>query len=95
MQKQCVIYILNLQKCINFEIEIDKKYNFVTFYHSTSQSHEEFKAFYENLERSVCFIPFKNPFLTVLVVQLNAKSTECHNDESTTNKDNKIHTLVF
>ena len=64
-----------LQGFINLEITIDGKLcNLICLYRSPSQNMEEFETFLKNLELNLEFIFNKNPYLTVVIGDFNAKS---------------------
>ena len=63
------------QECINFEMKIGEKLcSFVALYCSPSQSQDEFQTFAKkNLELNLDTISANNPFLTVVLGDINAK----------------------
>ena len=70
-----------LQECTNFELNIGGKIcYFISLYRSPSQTQDEFEKFIENLELSLESLFKNNPFLIVLIEDLNAKSKNwyCH-----------------
>ena len=77
-----VLNIIFLNECINFELRIgDKTCNFVVLCRSPSQSQDVFESFCENFERTLDNLVQNNPFLLVVIGDLNAKSTSwCAND---------------
>ena len=52
----------------------EKLCNFVALYRSPSQSQDEFETFAKNLELNLDTIAAKNPFLTVVRGDFNAKA---------------------
>ena len=71
----CVLGIQYLQECINFKLNIGSKIcNFISLYRSPSQTQDEFKKFIDNLELNLETLCQNNPFLIVLIGDLNAKS---------------------
>ena len=56
----------------------DKQYNFVTLYRSPSQDQEEFDSFSKNLEITLDKLALNNPFMFVVIGDLNAKSKNWH-----------------
>ena len=76
-----VLSIQYLQECINFELNIGGKIcNFISLYRSPSQTQDEFEKFIDNLELNLNILCQNNPFLIVLIGDLNAKSKNwyCH-----------------
>ena len=64
-----------LQECINFEIKIaDKICNFISLYRSPSQSKDEFESFADNLELNLDSIIYRNPYLIVVLGDINAQT---------------------
>ena len=60
---------------MNFEIMIENKIcNFITLYKSSIQNQDDFHAFIDNLERNLETLMERNPFLTVVICNFNAKS---------------------
>ena len=69
-----VLSIQYLQECINFELNIGGKIcNFISLYRSPSQTQDEFEKFIDNLELNLETLCQNNPFLIVLIGDLNAK----------------------
>ena len=65
-----------LQECINFEIKIEGKLrNFISLYRSLNQSQDDFESFISNLEYNLDSVMVNNPFLTVILGDVNAKSS--------------------
>ena len=70
-----VIDICFLQECIIFEVMIGhKQCNFVALYRSPSQDQDEFDSLSKNLEITLDKLALNNPFMLVVIVDLNAKS---------------------
>ena len=68
------LIISNLDKCVNFEVSIAKKIcHFIQLYRSPSQKQDEFQEFKSNLEMNLDTLSTNNPFLTVMIGDLNAK----------------------
>ena len=57
--------------------------NFITPYKSPRQSQDDFQAFIGNFEMNLETLAQKNPFLTVVIGDLNAKSKNWCNQDST------------
>ena len=69
-----VLSIEYLQECINFELNIVGKIrNFISLNRSPSQSQDEYEKFIDNLELSLETLCQNNPFIIVLIGDLNAK----------------------
>ena len=52
----------------------EKLFSFIIFYHSPSQSQDDFEAFLKNFELNLDIILAKHPFLTVVFCDFNFKS---------------------
>ena len=64
-----------LHECINLEITVDGKlFNLICLYRSPNQNMEELEMFVKNLELNLEFIFSKNPYLSVVIGNFNAKS---------------------
>ena len=64
-----------LHECINLEITVDGKLcNLICLYRSPNQNMEELEIFVKNLELNLEFIFSKNPYLSVVIGNFNAKS---------------------
>ena len=64
-----------LHECINLEITVDGKLcNLICLYRSPNQNMEELEMFVKNLELNLEFIFSKNPYLSVVIGNFNAKS---------------------
>ena len=69
-----VLGIQYLQECINFELNIGVKIcNFIFLYKSPSETQDEFGNFIDNLELNWEALCQNNPFLIVLIGDLNGK----------------------
>ena len=79
-----IISVNYLSECINFEITIGNKIcNFITLYRSPSQNQDDFLAFKDNLEINLETLAQRNPFLTVVIGDFNAKSKNWCSQDST------------
>ena len=47
--------------------------NFITLYRSPSQNQDDFQAFVDNLDMNLETLAQRNPFLTVVIGDFNAK----------------------
>ena len=64
-----------LSECLNFKMMIGNKIcNFITLYSSPSQNQDDFQVFIDNLEMNLEILAQRNPFLTVVFGDFNAKS---------------------
>ena len=69
-----VLGIQYLQECINFELNTGGKIcNFIFLYKSPSETQDEFGNFIDNLELNWEALCQNNPFLIVLIGDLNGK----------------------
>ena len=70
-----IIAVNCLSECINFEIIIGNNIcNYITLYRSPAQNQDDFQAFTDNLQVNVETLAKRNPFLTVVIGDFNAKS---------------------
>ena len=71
-----ILNISNLDECINFEVSIASKIcRFIHLYRSPSQKQYEFQEFKSNLEINLDALSTNNPFLTFMIGDFNAKSS--------------------
>ena len=80
-----VLSIQYLQECINFELNIGGKIcSSISLYRFASQTQNEFEKFIDNLELNLETLCPNNPFLIVLIIDLNVKSKSwfCHDKSS-------------
>ena len=83
-----------LQECINFELNIGGKIcNFISLYRSPRHTQEEFEKFIENLELKLESSCLNNPFLIVLIGDLNAKSKNWYYFEKSSHEGDGIEKL--
>ena len=86
-----VLSIQYLQECINSELNISAKIcNFIYLYWSPSQTQDKFEKFTDNLELSLETLCQNNPFLIVLIGDLNAKSKNWYSHDKSSHEGNKI-----
>ena len=80
-----------LQKCICFYLKIGSKLcTIISLYRSPSQSADEFDNFLNKLNLTMESITQKNPFLTVVIGDFNARSSKWLTDDKTTQEGLKI-----
>ena len=90
-----VLSIQYLQECINFELNIGGKIcNFLSLYRSPSQTQDEFETFIDNLELHLDILCQNNPFLIVLIGDLNAKSKNWYCHDKSSHKGNAIENVT-
>ena len=90
-----VLGIQYLQECINFELNIGGKIcNFISLYRSPSQTQDEFEKFIDNLELNLETLCQNNPFLIVLIGDLNAKSKNWYSHDKTSHEGNEIENVT-
>ena len=77
--------ICYLCKCKKLEVRLGERLcNFLTVYFSPSQSQDKFEKFCQNLQFKLKFSSPKIPFLTILIGNIKAKSSNlCINDKTT------------
>ena len=91
-----IISVNYLSERINFEITIGNKIcNFITLYRSPSQNQDDFLAFKDNLEMNLETLAQRNPFLTVVIVDFNAKLKSWCSQDSTIFEEVTIENLTF
>ena len=80
---------------MNFELNIGGKIcNFISLYRSPSQTQGEFKKFIDNLELNLETLCQNNPFLIVLIEDLNAKSKNWYCHDKSSHKGNAIENVA-
>ena len=90
-----VLGIQYLQECINFELNTAGKIcNFISLYRSPSQIQDEFKKFIDNLELNLETLCQNNPFLIVLIRDLNAKLKNWYSHDKTSHEGNEIENVT-
>ena len=73
-----------LSECINFEITFNNRLcSFVLLYRSPSQSNDQYQEFLSNFELNLEDISNKNPFLTTVLGDFNAKSKKWYSSGDT------------
>ena len=88
-------FIQYLQECINFEFNIGGKIcNFISLYRSPSQTQDEFEKFIDNLELNLETLCQNNPFLIVLIGNLNAKSKNWYFHDKTSHEGTEIENVT-
>ena len=73
-----------LEECVAFDLIINNKLcSFVALYRSPSQSQDDFATFSENFKMTLDLVSKKNPLLFVVLGNFNAKLSQLHNKDST------------
>ena len=74
-----------LKECLNFSLIVyGKQCNITLIYRSPSQSSEEFDTFLSNFELLLDYIANRNPFVSIIIGDFNARSNNwCSNDKTT------------
>ena len=75
-------------------VNLNKQCNFVALYRSPSQDQVEFDSFSKNLEITLDKLALNNPFILVVIGNLNAKSKNSHPSDRTTYDGNIIETVT-
>ena len=84
-----------LKECICFDLKIGKKLcTIVALYRSPSQSLDEFENFLNNLNLTLESITQKNPFLTIVIGDFNARLSKWWTDDKTTQEGLKLEHLL-
>ena len=73
---------------------LNKLCNFISLYRSPSQSSDEFENFVYNLDLTLEALTQKNPFLTVIVGDFNAKFSKWCSTNKTTPEGAKLDNLT-
>ena len=90
-----ILNISNLDECINFEVSIANKIcRFIHLYRSPSQKQDEFQEFKSNLEINFDALSANNPFLTVMIGDFNAKSSNWYLNDVTSFEGSQIKFLA-
>ena len=80
---------------MNFELNIGGKIcNFISLYRFPSQTQDEFEKFIDNLELNLETLCQNNPFLIVLIGDLNAKSKNCYSHYKPGHEGNEIENVT-
>ena len=78
-----------------FDLKIGSKlFTIVSLYRSPSQFAHEFENFLNKLNLTMESITQKNPFLTVVIGDVNARSSKWWTDDKTTQERLKIDNLL-
>ena len=84
-----VLGIQYLQECINFESNIGGKIcNFISLYRSSSQIQGKFEKFIDNFQLNLETLCQNNPFIIVLIGNLNTKSKNWYSHDKTSHEGN-------
>ena len=90
-----ILNISNLDECINFEVSIANKISrFIQRYRSPSQKQDEFQEFKSNLEMNLDALSTNNPFLTVMIGDFDAKSSNWYLNDITSFEGSQIEFLA-
>ena len=90
-----ILNISNLYEYINFEVSIANKiYRFIHLYRSPSQKQDEFQEFKSNLEINLDALSANNAFLTVMIGDFNAKSSNWYLKDVTSFEGSQIEFLA-
>ena len=87
--------ICYLEEFINFEISFgDKLCNFISLYHSPSQSLDVFEKFPDNVEFSLDKITNKNPYLKFILGDCNTKLSNWYKHDTITYEGSKVDAIT-
>ena len=90
-----MLNISNLDECINFEISIANKIcRFSHLYRSPSQEQDEFQEFKSNLAINLDALSANNTFLTVMIGDFNAKSSNWYLNDVNSFEGSQIEFLA-
>ena len=91
-----VLNISYLSECITFEISIGNKVcRFIHLFRSPSQKQDKFQTFKSNLKLILDTLLCSNPFLTVTIVDFNAKSKDWCSIDITSFESSELDFLTF
>ena len=84
-----------LKECLNFSLSVyGKQCNITLIYRSPSQSSEEFDKFLSNFEFLLDYIANRNPFVSIIIGDFNARSSNWFSSDKTTYKGKKLESLT-
>ena len=84
-----------LKEYLNFGLSVyGKQCNITLIYHSASQSSEEFDTFLSNFELLLNYIPNRNPFVSIIIGDFNARSKNWCFSDKTTYEGKKLESLT-
>ena len=90
-----ILKISNLNECINFDVSAANKIcRFIQLYRSPSQKKDKFQEFKSNLEMNLDALSTNNPFLTVMIGDFNAKSSNWYLNDITSFEGSQIEFLA-
>ena len=89
-----VLSISYLKECLNFELKIgDKPCNFIALYMSPSQSQDDFETS-DNFELTLETLAQKSSFLTTIIGDSNAKSSNWYSHDKTSFEGSTIESIT-
>ena len=84
-----------LKECLNFSLSVyGKQCNIILIYCSTSQSSEEFDKIFSNFQFLLGYIANRNPFLSIIDGDFNARSNNWCSSYKTTYEGKKLASLT-
>ena len=84
-----------LKECLNFNLSVyGKQCNITLICRSPSQSSEEFGTFLSNLELLLDYIANRNPFVSIIIGDFNARSNNWCSSNKTTYEGKKLDFLT-
>ena len=90
-----VLSISYLKECLNFELKIgDKPGNIIALYRSPSQSQDDFETFSDNFELTLETLAQKSSFLTTIIGDSNAKSSNWYSHDKTSFEGSTIESIT-
>ena len=85
-----------LKESLNFSLSVyGKQCNITLIYRSPSQSSEEFDKFLSNFEFLLDYIANRNPFVSIIIGDFNARSNNWCSSDKTTYEGKKLESLTF
>ena len=84
-----------LKECLNFSLSVcGKQCNITLIYRSPSQSSEEFDKFLSSFEFLLDYIANRNPFVSIIIGNFNARSNNWCSSDKTTYEGKKLESLT-
>ena len=84
-----------LIECLNFSLSVyGKQCNITLIYRSPSQSSEELDIFLSNFEFLLDYIASRNPFISIIIIDFNARSNNWCSSDNTTYEGKKDESLT-
>ena len=84
-----------LKECLNFNLSVyGKQCNITLIYCSPSQSSEELDTFLSSFELLLDYIANRNPFVSIIIGDFNARSNNWCSSDKTTYEGKKLESMT-